>query len=90
MSRLFDTEMAVILISEIFETLSNSTVFVSCCSIQDNSVLSPELAAIFDRVRESADFMPLWQVRKREKKILAWWIQLKKLNFLTIFKLCQR
>jgi hypothetical protein len=26
------------------------------------------LAAIFDRVRESADFMPLWQVRKRKKK----------------------
>jgi hypothetical protein len=26
------------------------------------------LAAIFDRVRESADFMPLWQVRKRKKE----------------------
>ena len=31
-------------------------------SIQDNAILSPALAAIFDRVRESADFMPLWQV----------------------------
>jgi len=31
-------------------------------SIQDNAVLSPALAAIFDRVRESADFMPVWQL----------------------------
>ncbi|XP_023329507.1 atypical kinase COQ8B, mitochondrial isoform X2 [Eurytemora carolleeae] len=33
-------------------------------SIQDNAILSPALAAIFDRVRESADFMPLWQLEK--------------------------
>jgi hypothetical protein len=26
------------------------------------------LAAIFDRVRESADFMPIWQVRKIKKQ----------------------
>jgi len=31
-------------------------------SIQDNAILSPALSAIFDRVRESADFMPRWQL----------------------------
>ncbi len=33
-------------------------------SIQDNSLISPELQAIFERVRQSADFMPIWQMRK--------------------------
>ena len=32
-------------------------------SVQDNTIISPALAGIFDRVRESADFMPKWQVR---------------------------
>jgi len=33
-------------------------------SVQDNTVMSPALSAIFDRVRESADFMPKWQLEK--------------------------
>ncbi|XP_011869571.1 PREDICTED: aarF domain-containing protein kinase 4 isoform X2 [Vollenhovia emeryi] len=33
-------------------------------SIQDNSIISPELQKIFERVRQSADFMPAWQVEK--------------------------
>ncbi|XP_028035462.1 atypical kinase COQ8B, mitochondrial [Bombyx mandarina] len=33
-------------------------------SIQDESVISPELQRIFERVRQSADFMPAWQVEK--------------------------
>lgn len=33
-------------------------------SIQDNTVISPELQKIFERVRQSADFMPTWQVEK--------------------------
>lgn len=33
-------------------------------SIQDNSVISPELQKAFERVRQSADFMPTWQVEK--------------------------
>ncbi|KAJ7330689.1 Atypical kinase coq8b, mitochondrial [Desmophyllum pertusum] len=33
-------------------------------SIQDNSFISPELQAIFERVRDSADFMPRWQLEK--------------------------
>ncbi|KAG7313216.1 hypothetical protein JYU34_000315 [Plutella xylostella] len=33
-------------------------------SIQDESVISPELQKIFERVRQSADFMPAWQVDK--------------------------
>ncbi|XP_063793769.1 atypical kinase COQ8B, mitochondrial [Pseudophryne corroboree] len=33
-------------------------------SIQDNSFLSPELQKIFERVRQSADFMPSWQTAK--------------------------
>jgi len=33
-------------------------------SIQDGAVIGPELQRIFDRVRESADFMPLWQLEK--------------------------
>ncbi|XP_049884725.1 atypical kinase COQ8A, mitochondrial isoform X2 [Pectinophora gossypiella] len=33
-------------------------------SIQDEAVISPELQRIFERVRQSADFMPSWQVEK--------------------------
>lgn len=33
-------------------------------SIQDDSMISPELQRIFQRVRQSADFMPSWQVDK--------------------------
>ncbi|XP_055002301.1 atypical kinase COQ8B, mitochondrial isoform X2 [Sorex araneus] len=31
-------------------------------SIQDNSLMSPQLKRIFERVRQSADFMPRWQM----------------------------
>ncbi|XP_012888077.1 PREDICTED: aarF domain-containing protein kinase 4 [Dipodomys ordii] len=31
-------------------------------SIQDNSLISPQLQHIFERVRQSADFMPRWQM----------------------------
>ncbi|KYN40731.1 Chaperone activity of bc1 complex-like, mitochondrial [Trachymyrmex septentrionalis] len=33
-------------------------------SIQDNTVINPELQKVFERVRQSADFMPTWQVEK--------------------------
>ncbi|XP_017888083.1 atypical kinase COQ8B, mitochondrial isoform X2 [Ceratina calcarata] len=33
-------------------------------SIQDETIISPELQRIFERVRQSADFMPKWQVEK--------------------------
>ncbi|XP_076832837.1 atypical kinase COQ8B, mitochondrial [Brachyhypopomus gauderio] len=33
-------------------------------SIQDNSFISPQLQKIFERVRQSADFMPVWQMNK--------------------------
>ncbi|XP_075233857.1 ubiquinone biosynthesis protein COQ8, mitochondrial isoform X3 [Lycorma delicatula] len=33
-------------------------------SIQDNNIISPELQKAFERVRQSADFMPPWQVEK--------------------------
>ncbi|XP_074133648.1 atypical kinase COQ8B, mitochondrial [Sminthopsis crassicaudata] len=33
-------------------------------SIQDNSFISPELQRIFERVRQSADFMPRWQMMR--------------------------
>ncbi|XP_055052049.2 atypical kinase COQ8B, mitochondrial [Misgurnus anguillicaudatus] len=33
-------------------------------SIQDNSFISPQLQKIFERVRQSADFMPSWQMNK--------------------------
>ncbi|XP_073956110.1 ubiquinone biosynthesis protein COQ8, mitochondrial isoform X2 [Choristoneura fumiferana] len=33
-------------------------------SIQDETVISPELQRIFERVRQSADFMPSWQVQQ--------------------------
>lgn len=33
-------------------------------SIQDNSFISPQLQKIFERVRQSADFMPAWQMTK--------------------------
>lgn len=31
-------------------------------SIQDNNLLSPQLQKAFERVRQSADFMPSWQL----------------------------
>ncbi|XP_012728108.2 atypical kinase COQ8B, mitochondrial [Fundulus heteroclitus] len=33
-------------------------------SIQDNSFINPQLQKIFERVRQSADFMPTWQMNK--------------------------
>lgn len=33
-------------------------------SIQDNSFINPQLQRIFERVRQSADFMPSWQMNK--------------------------
>ncbi|KAF3427913.1 hypothetical protein E2986_00180 [Frieseomelitta varia] len=33
-------------------------------SIQDDTIISPELQKVFERVRQSADFMPTWQVEK--------------------------
>uniref|UniRef100_A0A3Q3W044 ABC1 atypical kinase-like domain-containing protein n=1 Tax=Mola mola TaxID=94237 RepID=A0A3Q3W044_MOLML len=33
-------------------------------SIQDNSFINPQLQKIFERVRQSADFMPSWQMNK--------------------------
>lgn len=32
-------------------------------SIQDGAIINPELQKIFERVRQSADFMPAWQVQ---------------------------
>jgi len=40
-------------------------------SIQDGAVIGPELQKIFDRVRENADFMPLWQLEKVMKSELG-------------------
>ncbi|EDO39580.1 predicted protein, partial [Nematostella vectensis] len=37
-------------------------------SIQDNALIAPELLAIFERVRNSADFMPKWQLENVLKK----------------------
>ena len=33
-------------------------------SIQDDALLSPTLQRIFERVRQSADFMPFWQTEQ--------------------------
>ncbi|XP_026081851.1 atypical kinase COQ8B, mitochondrial-like [Carassius auratus] len=33
-------------------------------SIQDNTFINPQLQKIFERVRQSADFMPAWQMHK--------------------------
>ncbi|KAF4085824.1 hypothetical protein AMELA_G00099490 [Ameiurus melas] len=33
-------------------------------SIQDNSFINPQLQKVFERVRQSADFMPTWQTNK--------------------------
>ncbi|XP_060607544.1 atypical kinase COQ8B, mitochondrial-like [Ruditapes philippinarum] len=37
-------------------------------SIQDDSMISPELQKILERVRQSADFMPVWQMERVMKK----------------------
>lgn len=36
-------------------------------SIQDSTIVSPQLAKAFDRVRQAADYMPDWQVEKALK-----------------------
>ena len=36
-------------------------------SIQDESIVSPQIAAAFERVRQSADFMPLYQMNRAMK-----------------------
>lgn len=33
-------------------------------SIQDNSLINPDLQKVFERVRQSADFMPVWQMER--------------------------
>ncbi|KAB7499502.1 AarF domain-containing protein kinase 4 [Armadillidium nasatum] len=33
-------------------------------SIQDNSMINPQLQKVFERVRQSADFMPSWQLER--------------------------
>jgi predicted unusual protein kinase regulating ubiquinone biosynthesis (AarF/ABC1/UbiB family) len=35
-------------------------------SIQDNTIISPTLQKAFERVRQSADFMPVWQVQVKQ------------------------
>lgn len=40
-------------------------------SIQDSSLIDPRLAKIFERVRQSADFMPEWQVEQVLKRELS-------------------
>uniref|UniRef100_A0A4W5R619 Coenzyme Q8B n=1 Tax=Hucho hucho TaxID=62062 RepID=A0A4W5R619_9TELE len=43
-------------------------------SIQDNSFINPQLQKIFERVRQSADFMPAWQMTKvLEEELGAGW-----------------
>ncbi|XP_066518548.1 atypical kinase COQ8B, mitochondrial isoform X2 [Hoplias malabaricus] len=50
-------------------------------SIQDNSFINPQLQKIFERVRQSADFMPAWQVNKvLEEELGSDW-QEKHLSF---------
>lgn len=36
-------------------------------SIQDESIVNPELAKALERVRKSADFMPIWQLEQVRK-----------------------
>lgn len=40
-------------------------------SIQDNSMINPEVQKIFDRVRQSADFMPVRQMNKALRRELG-------------------
>ncbi|KAK2703730.1 atypical kinase COQ8B, mitochondrial-like [Artemia franciscana] len=40
-------------------------------SIQDNEMINPQLQSIFERVRQSADFMPSWQVNQVLEKELG-------------------
>ena len=36
-------------------------------SIQDDTLISPQLQKIFERVRQSADYMPQWQTEVKIK-----------------------
>lgn len=40
-------------------------------SIQDNTMINPELQKIFERVRHAADFMPLSQMEVRNKHLVS-------------------
>lgn len=48
-------------------------------SIQDSSIVSPQLVKAFDRVRQAADYMPDWQVERTLKSELGtdWQSRLK-------------
>ncbi|XP_011618607.2 atypical kinase COQ8B, mitochondrial isoform X2 [Takifugu rubripes] len=50
-------------------------------SIQDNSFINPQLQKIFERVRQSADFMPSWQMKKVLEEDLGPGWQEKLLSF---------
>ncbi|XP_059574750.1 atypical kinase COQ8B, mitochondrial isoform X3 [Alligator mississippiensis] len=45
-------------------------------SLQDSSFLSPQLQRIFERVRQSADFMPPWQTSVLAEELGAGWREL--------------
>ncbi len=71
-----DENMSAVLDSNLFLTEANAERIVkTLCkvrgaalklgqmlSIQDNSLINPQLLKIFERVRESADFMPIRQM----------------------------
>ncbi|XP_042239831.1 serine-rich adhesin for platelets-like isoform X2 [Homarus americanus] len=43
-------------------------------SIQDSAMLNPQIQKIFERVRQSADFMPMWQLERAiESQLGAGW-----------------
>lgn len=55
-------QIVFISIFDLYNFLGAALKIGQILSIQDNNLLSPQLQKAFERVRQSADFMPTWQL----------------------------
>lgn len=55
-------KVVFIIIFDLYNFLGAALKIGQILSIQDNNLLSPQLQKAFERVRQSADFMPTWQL----------------------------
>lgn len=57
------------LITGLIDNLGAALKIGQILSIQDNSMINPQLQKIFERVRSAADFMPAWQMEVRKVEV---------------------
>jgi hypothetical protein len=59
-------------------------------SVADNSLINPQLQKVFERVRQSADFMPVWQMEVHVQEKYLFYIFQKTLVFILVYILLYR